>query len=60
LIVYARPILPVEISTEARKFHSAFESFHLSLRIRHPTLNPADISRELWMEPDDYCFKAGE
>lgn len=44
---------------EARKVRSPSESFHLSLRIRHPTLDPADISRELRMEPE-YCFKAGE
>jgi hypothetical protein len=35
------------------------EPFQLSLRIRHPSLDPADISRELGMEPQ-HCFRAGD
>lgn len=34
-------------------------SFELSLRIRHPSMDPAAISRELRLEPE-HCFKAGE
>lgn len=33
--------------------------FQLSLRIRHPSMDPADISTELGME-SEYCFRAGE
>jgi hypothetical protein len=35
------------------------EPFQLSLRIRHPSLDPADISREFGMEPQ-HCFRAGD
>lgn len=35
------------------------EPFQLSLRIRHPSLDPADLSRELGMEPQ-HCFRAGD
>jgi hypothetical protein len=35
------------------------EPFQISLRIRHPSIDPATISRELRVEPE-YCFKAGE
>jgi hypothetical protein len=34
-------------------------SFELAMRIRHPNLDPADISRELRLEPD-HSFKAGD
>ncbi|HVY81989.1 MAG TPA: hypothetical protein VG994_13455 [Steroidobacteraceae bacterium] len=33
--------------------------FELALRIRHPSMDPAAISRELRLEPE-HCFKAGE
>jgi hypothetical protein len=33
--------------------------FELALRIRHPSMDPALISRELRLEPE-HCFKAGE
>ena len=33
--------------------------FQLSLRIRHPFLDPADISKELRIEPE-YAFRAGQ
>jgi hypothetical protein len=33
--------------------------FELALRIRHPSMDPATISRELRLEPE-HCFKAGE
>jgi len=34
-------------------------SFQISLRVRHPSIDPGTISRELRMEPE-YSFKAGE
>jgi hypothetical protein len=34
-------------------------SFRLSLHIRHPSIGPGDISRELQLEADE-CFAAGE
>lgn len=33
--------------------------FQLSLRIRHPSIDPADISKELGMEPE-HSFRAGQ
>jgi hypothetical protein len=33
--------------------------FELSLRVRHPSLDPAEISRSLELEPE-HCFKAGD
>lgn len=33
--------------------------FELAIRIRHPSLDPADISRELRLEPE-HTFKAGD
>lgn len=33
--------------------------FQISLRIRHPSMDPRRISRELKVEPE-HCFKAGE
>jgi hypothetical protein len=33
--------------------------FQLSLRIRHPSMDPADISKELRIEPE-HSFRAGE
>lgn len=44
---------------EARQLRPANESFQLSLRIRHPSMDPAEMSRELHMEAE-YSFKAGE
>lgn len=35
------------------------DPFSLSLRIRHPSLDPDDISREFGMEPQ-HCFRAGD
>ena len=35
------------------------QPFQISLRIRHPSLDPGDISRELKVEPE-YSFRAGE
>jgi hypothetical protein len=34
-------------------------SFQLSLRIKHPSIDPADISRELGIEPE-HSFRAGQ
>jgi hypothetical protein len=45
---------------EARDIsQSSPEPFQISLRVRHPTIDPALISRELKVEPE-HCFKAGE
>ena len=33
--------------------------FQLSLRIRHPSMDPADISKELGIEPE-HAFRAGQ
>lgn len=34
-------------------------AFELAIRIRHPSLDPADISRELRLEPE-HSFRAGD
>ena len=45
---------------EARKLSNPRSSaFHLSLRIRHPSLDPADISRQLRIKPE-HSFRAGD
>lgn len=44
---------------EARQAHSPAQAFQLSLRIRHPSMDPRDISRALHIEAE-YSFKAGE
>ena len=45
---------------EARQLHQPdLESFQLSLRIRHPSLDPEDLSRELNIEAA-HCFRAGD
>lgn len=42
-----------------KRLQSPPAAFQLSLRIRHPSIDPAEISRELQLEPD-HCFMAGE
>jgi len=45
---------------EARDISRArTQPFQISLRIRHPSIDPGDISRELKVEPE-YSFKAGD
>ena len=45
---------------EARDFAPASaQPFQISLRIRHPSIDPGTISRELRVQPE-YSFKAGE
>jgi hypothetical protein len=45
---------------EARDvLHERPRAFELALRIRHPSLDPAVISRELKLEPE-HSFRAGE
>ena len=45
---------------EARKLHeSDSEPFQLSLRIRHPSLDPEELSREFSIEAA-HCFRAGD
>ena len=45
---------------EARKLHPPETSpFHLSLRIRHPSLDPEELSREFNIEAE-HCFRAGD
>ncbi len=45
---------------EARKLaKSDSQLFQLSLRIRHPSMDPADLSREFKIEPE-HSFRAGD
>ncbi|HWX69756.1 MAG TPA: hypothetical protein VNY25_08665 [Steroidobacteraceae bacterium] len=45
---------------EARKLRQPdSEPFQLSLRIRHPSLDPSELSRELKIEAA-HCFRAGD
>lgn len=45
---------------EARKLSApATMAIQLSLRIRHPAIDPDEISKSLQLEPE-YCFKAGD
>jgi hypothetical protein len=45
---------------EARDIsRSSPDPYQISLRIRHPSIDPAHISRELKLEPE-HCFKAGD
>lgn len=45
---------------EARKLSAEpSESFRLALRVRHPSMDPADISRALGIVPE-HAFKAGD
>ena len=44
---------------EARRSPQPSYPFQLSLRVRHPSIDPASISRELQMEPE-HSFRAGE
>lgn len=42
-----------------KRLQARLSSFQLSLRIRHPSIDPDEISRQLQLEPD-HCFMAGE
>jgi hypothetical protein len=44
---------------EARKLAKRSHPFQLSLRIRHPSFDPAEISRELGL-PAEHSFRAGD
>jgi hypothetical protein len=44
---------------EARRAPQPSYPFQLSLRVRHPSIDPAAISRELQIEPE-HSFRAGE
>lgn len=44
---------------EARRASQPSFPFQLSLRIRHPSIDPAAISRELQLEPE-HSFRAGD
>ena len=44
---------------EARKLAKRSQPFQLSLRIRHPSLDPAEISRALGL-PAEHSFRAGD
>ena len=44
---------------EARRATQPSYPFQLSLRVRHPSIDPAVISRELQIEPE-HSFRAGE
>lgn len=44
---------------EARRASQPSYPFQLSLRVRHPSIDPAAISRELRLEPE-HSFRAGD
>lgn len=44
---------------EARRASQPSYPFQLSLRVRHPSIDPASISRELQIEPE-HSFRAGD
>jgi hypothetical protein len=44
---------------EARQASQPSYPFQLSLRVRHPSIDPAAISRELQIEPE-HSFRAGD
>jgi hypothetical protein len=44
---------------EARRDSQPSYPFQLSLRVRHPSIDPASISRELQIEPE-HSFRAGD
>lgn len=44
---------------EARDLSRDVPPFELAIRIRHPSLDPAEITRELKLEPE-HSFKAGD
>ena len=44
---------------EARRASQPSYPFQLSLRVRHPSIDPASISRELQIEPE-HSFRAGQ
>ena len=44
---------------EARDLSEDVPPFELAIRIRHPSLDPAEITRELKLEPE-HSFKAGD
>ena len=44
---------------EARRASQPSYPFQLSLRVRHPSIDPAEISRELQLEPE-HSFRAGD
>jgi hypothetical protein len=44
---------------QARKLAANPDTFQLSLRIRHPAIDPAEISRELKVDPE-HAFRAGD
>jgi hypothetical protein len=44
---------------EARRASQPSYPFQLSLRVRHPSIDPAAISRELQLEPE-HSFRAGD
>ena len=44
---------------EARRASQPSYPFQLSLRVRHPSIDPASISKELQIEPE-HSFRAGE
>jgi hypothetical protein len=48
-----------DISMEARKLKADADAFQLSLRIRHPSMDPAEISRQLGIQ-SEHAFRAGD
>jgi hypothetical protein len=53
------PLAAKDQFMEARKLSKQPPPFQLSLRIRHPSIDPALLSRELAIDPE-HSFRAGE
>jgi hypothetical protein len=50
---------PQEALMEARRASQPSYPFQLSLRVRHPSIDPVEISRVLQLEPE-HSFRAGD
>jgi hypothetical protein len=48
-----------DVLMEARKLKADAAAFQLSLRIRHPSMDPAEISRQLGIKAE-HAFRAGD
>jgi hypothetical protein len=70
LVSYARPRKGIpfhpapssltEAHMEARRLpRTSVEHFQLSVRIRHPSMDPAELSHAFKIQPE-HCFRAGE
>jgi hypothetical protein len=46
-------------SSKVAEFTSSENTYEVMLRVRHPTLDPAELTETLRMEPE-HCWKAGD